>query len=314
MTETVCIYHGDCTDGFGAAWAVWTKNPNWEFHPGIYQLVPPDVTGKNVVMVDFSYKREVILKMAETANDIFVLDHHKSAYLDLKDINKEQPKVTVYFDMDRSGAGIAWDWYHHTPRPKLIDYIEDRDLWRFKLEGTREIIAALDSYERDFTVWDGLMQIDIDSLFSEGEHIVRAFMRNLTDILPTVTRTMRIGNHYVPVANLPYIYASEAGHILCEGQPFSATYFESAEGRQFSLRSANDGVDVSEIAILYGGGGHKHAAGFFVPRNDAKFWMMETDTHIKFLGMEEMTDGELRQLLEIKHGDEEDSPTEKQDQ
>ncbi len=30
----------------------------------------------------------------------------------------------------------------------------------------------------------------------------------------------------------------------------------------FSLRSEEGGQDVSEIAAMFGGGGHKHAAGF----------------------------------------------------
>ena len=34
----------------------------------------------------------------------------------------------------------------------------------------------------------------------------------------------------------------------------------------FSLRSTDDGLDVSEIATAYGGGGHRAAAGFSVPR------------------------------------------------
>jgi len=33
------------------------------------------------------------------------------------------------------------------------------------------------------------------------------------------------------------------------------------------LRSAEDGIDVSAIAKIYGGGGHTKAAGFAVPRD-----------------------------------------------
>ena len=76
---TMCIYHGNCADGFGAAWAVRKAIPEADFFPGTYQEPPPDVTDKRVVMVDFSYKRPVLLEMASQAESILILDHHKSA-------------------------------------------------------------------------------------------------------------------------------------------------------------------------------------------------------------------------------------------
>ncbi len=69
----------------------------------------------------------------------------------------------------------------------------------------------------------------------------------------------------MPVANLPYFFSSEAGHILAEGEPFAACYWDTPEGRTFSLRSTDGGIDVSEVATQYGGGGHAAAAGFWVP-------------------------------------------------
>jgi nanoRNase/pAp phosphatase (c-di-AMP/oligoRNAs hydrolase) len=62
------------------------------------------------------------------------------------------------------------------------------------------------------------------------------------------------------------MYASDAGNILSEGRAFAATYYDTDKSRVFSLRSSKGGVDVGEVAKLFGGGGHKHAAGFSVPR------------------------------------------------
>jgi nanoRNase/pAp phosphatase (c-di-AMP/oligoRNAs hydrolase) len=68
------------------------------------------------------------------------------------------------------------------------------------------------------------------------------------------------------MANLPYTLTSDAGHLLCgDTYPFAGCYWDTPEGRVFSLRSRDDGADVGEIAKLYGGGGHKHASGFRVP-------------------------------------------------
>jgi oligoribonuclease NrnB/cAMP/cGMP phosphodiesterase (DHH superfamily) len=103
---SMCIYHGNCADGFGAAWVVRKAMGEIDFHPGKYQEPPPDVTGKDVVMVDFSYKRPVLLEMAEKANSILILDHHKTAAEDLLDL---PANVTAKFDMGHSGAMLTWE-------------------------------------------------------------------------------------------------------------------------------------------------------------------------------------------------------------
>ena len=83
-SKTLCIYHGNCADGFGAAWVVRKAlGANVEFVPGVYGQEPPDVAGKDVVLVDFSYKYDVLAELAWRAKSIIVLDHHKSAAEDL---------------------------------------------------------------------------------------------------------------------------------------------------------------------------------------------------------------------------------------
>lgn len=55
------------------------------------------------------------------------------------------------------------------------------------------------------------------------------------------------------------------GRDEVDGARVAACYWDTPEGRVFSLRSTDTGPDVSEIAKAYGGGGHAHAAGFRVP-------------------------------------------------
>lgn len=297
MTDKLfCIYHGNCQDGFGAAWAVRHAlgEDAVEFYPGVYQEQPPDVTGRDVLMVDFSYKRPVIEAMAAAARSILILDHHKAAAEDLRGFWRapsnfdawrslvsnglapsQNSRVVALFDMERSGAGLTWDCLISEPRPRLIDHIEDRDLWRFKLPHTREISAALFSYPYDFEIWDTLMTIDLDLLALAGEAIDRKHKQDIANLLPVVRREMVIGGYLVPVANLPLTMTSDAGQLLCdyydrglEGSylpPFAACYWDTPVGRVFSLRSRDDGADVSAIAVKYGGGGHAHAAGFRMP-------------------------------------------------
>jgi hypothetical protein len=55
------IYHGNCADGFSAAWCFWRKyRDGADYFAGVYQQEPPDVSGRDVFLVDFSYKRAVV--------------------------------------------------------------------------------------------------------------------------------------------------------------------------------------------------------------------------------------------------------------
>lgn len=264
---TMCIYHGNCADGFGAAWAVRKAIPEADFFPGTYQEPPPDVTDKRVVMVDFSYKRPVLLEMASQAESILILDHHKSAAEDLIDLPEN---VVAVFDMGRSGARMAWDhFFPGTPPPRLIEHIEDRDLWRFALPGTREIQANVFSHPYDFDVWDSLMAADVETLRAEGAAIERKHHKDIAELVKVTKRRMVIGGFDVPVANLPYTLSSDAGHMMAKGEPFAACYWDVPDGRVYSLRSSDEGEDVSAVAKRYGGGGHKAAAGFKVPLGHA---------------------------------------------
>lgn len=48
----ICIYHKNCADGFGAAWAVRKKfGSAVKMIPASYQSTPPDVTGETVYIV-----------------------------------------------------------------------------------------------------------------------------------------------------------------------------------------------------------------------------------------------------------------------
>lgn len=271
--KTLCIYHGNCADGFGAAWVVRKAlgEDNVEFYPGVYQTEPPDVTGRDVVMVDFSYKRPVIAEMLQKAKSLTIIDHHKSAMEDLANVDiGAKCSVQIHFDLNHSGAMLAWlHYFGLTTPPALLRHIEDRDLWRFHMPATREVQAALFSYPYDFKVWDTLMTTPIPELFAEGAAIERKHFKDIEELLKVCQRRLNIGFCEVPAASLPYTMSSDAGHIMSKGEAFAACYYDTPAGRCFSLRSAEDGFDVSEIAKLYGGGGHKHAAGFTVPMSVA---------------------------------------------
>lgn len=280
--KPLCIYHGHCDDGFGAAWGVRKAlKDDVEFYPGVYQKPPPDVTGRDVIMVDFSYKRPVIDEMSSKARTLLILDHHKTAAEDLAgfpppldgsynpnamaDWQREcnAPSAThALFDMSRSGAGIAYDYFIGGHRHPFIDYLEDRDLWRKSLPDGDAFTMALRSYPQDFATWDKIVEDGVPALISEGRGIMRYYRLRCEEMKRSAYEA-DLGGHRIWISNAPYFAASEvAGELAERGLPFGACYFEVEKGRfQYSLRSRGD-FDVSEVAKRFGGGGHKSAAGF----------------------------------------------------
>ena len=280
MTKLLCIYHGGCDDGFAAALAVRMKlRDSVEFHPGVYQRPPPDVTDRHVLLVDFSYKRPVLLDMATRARSIVILDHHHTAAQDLFGFAVPTPfsewkdnglplvahGIAALFDMTRCGAMIAWEFFHETPPPAFIRYIQDRDLWRKELPSGDEFSIALRSYPQDFDTWERFVQAGPDALIAEGAGIQRYYRARVEDLKRHAYRAT-IAGHPVRIANAPYFAASEvAGEMADDDVAFGACFFQVAADRwQYSLRSRAGAFDVSEVAKAFGGGGHKGAAGFTV--------------------------------------------------
>lgn len=273
MNRPLVIYHTHCVDGFTAAWVahrhfVEKRGIEPELLPAQYGDEPPDentVAGRDIVIVDFSYPLDVLLWMQHRAASIRVLDHHRTAQNEIGGLS------FAVFDMGRSGAGLAWDELMGGPRPWLVDYVEDRDLWRWELPRSREVSAGLATYDFDLAVWDDF----VDSLHlggrlfevaDEGEAILRYQARVVRKHVESA-RVMMLAGHEVPVVNATTLH-SEIGNDLSKTAPFAAMWSETSTGRiAYALRSSAENpahVDVSAIARTFGGGGHRHAAGFVV--------------------------------------------------
>lgn len=258
----VIVYHDNCHDGITALWVALQVWPDALPYEGRYSD-PPNfdlLEGHDVVCLDFAWKRPAMLELEKRANSLMVLDHHKSAETELEGLS------FAFFDMERSGAGLAWDVLHGGKRPQLINYVEDRDLWRFALPWTREIHAACSSFPLTLEHRANLVhrcELDEQTLIAEGVAILR-YHEQLVTTAAERARWERIGGVEVPsiACPLPEI-VSDLGHRLAEDAPFAAVWCEQPDGTTtYSLRSRPEGADVSEVARAYGGGGHRNAAGF----------------------------------------------------
>jgi oligoribonuclease NrnB/cAMP/cGMP phosphodiesterase (DHH superfamily) len=282
MNDTIIIYHDNCIDGFTAAWVCWKKFGYEATYIGAkYGDAPPDVSGKDVYIVDFSYPRGVLIKMEKQAKSLLVLDHHTSAEGSLRGLG------FCVFDMERSGAGLAWDYFFpEEERPWLVDYVEDRDLWKWKWPSSKAVSAFIATHNQTFDIWEKLASGTVQDAWNLGS-VVLSYIDRYVREMKEHARIIEFEGYMVPIVNAPYINISElvgsmaetscAFHRrntefdtadVCENchgtgsAPFAIGWFQRGDGLYaYSLRSRGD-FDVSELAKRYGGGGHKNAAGF----------------------------------------------------
>lgn len=269
-----CFYHAGCPDGFGAAWSLWRAwGADGHFIPHGHDdpVDPLDFEGHQVVFVDIAPPNETIREFAEVAAEFILLDHHLSARdryaadLGLENVLAGSAH-TVHFDLDHSGAVLAWKYFHpEEPPPDLLAYVEDQDLWNWKLARSEEINAAIGSYPREFAVWDDLASRPIESLAREGEPIVRSNRIEVTRALHTA-HPVAVGTGRVEAVNSANL-RSALGHELAKrarfDRPWGLVYRLSGDRVDATLYSIGD-LDVSKVAGEFGGGGHRNAAGFSV--------------------------------------------------
>jgi hypothetical protein len=307
------LYHGNCPDGFGAAFAAWLRfGDDAEYIPVSYGKPMPDMlTGDatEVYILDFSYPSREIINLVTRHGKVVVLDHHHTAKMELESLMEEynSDPYLIRFDMNKSGAVLACEYFHGdsikcevNQLGEFFAYLQDRDLWTFKLPQSREVSMALRSYPMDFRKWSeitGLVSqgqiyelpgICIDALKKEGVACRRLTEQQVHNMakhhrwgyFDTIKKTIRFtselepgGNgepmvpehvQIMPVANAT-VFFSEVGERLLELNPAidcAAYYLDRKDGkRQWGLRSRKT-FDCSKVAQAFGGGGHKQASGF----------------------------------------------------
>lgn len=277
----VILYHKNCPDGFGAAYAAWKRYGDMaDYIPiGYGDPVLPDLEDKEVFLVDFCYElKGEIEELAKTTKRLVILDHHESS----------KERVTLapehVYDAKRSGATIAWSYFHpDTPIPKLLQHLEDGDLYRYELPGTRDIYSYLMVQPDDFKVWDKIVaRVESDkvrpSFMRKAAEATRYFEAFAQLSIESAKKVRFEGYECYFTTTLPSItMRSYVAHELYEKlPPIALVVTAHPDGFGVSIRSDGKTVDVSKIAEKYNGGGHPGSAGFFI-RNGTEMPWVEVD-------------------------------------
>jgi len=272
-----CFYHAGCPDGFGAAYAVWRAWGDSGRYVGRGhddRTRAEDYEGDFVVFVDIAPANGELRELGEAAAHVVVLDHHHSARVRFESEPSLQNALSddghlVRFDLSHSGAMLAWLHFHPDREPPpLLLYVEDQDLWNWRLPHSAEVNAAIGAHPHDFGAWQALAERSPEALAREGAPIVRV-QREEIESATRLAHPLQLGDVQVEAVNSARL-RSHIGHDLSKrrafGNPIGVVYRVTGERVDISIYSIGD-VDVSIIAERYGGGGHPNASGFSMPRD-----------------------------------------------
>ena len=278
VTIQVVIYHNPCQDGYSAAFVAL-------FHLVIklglkLELIPSyisddidleKVAGKNVLMVDIVSPNFKEIKAA--AKSLVILDHHRTNEEDLKDI------PYAYFDMNKSGVGLAWEYFSQEPIPLFLACVQDRDIWTWKIPESRcfcdGLQALVDFSDKEFVILKELMidEKKFGEIYEVGKILNQLKMKRIRSIAPIdkpernrVTADVKGTKYTIYIYNITEsdLVSDLGNHVATKFKcDFVVMWkFSHTDNEYFySLRSIAEKTDVSRIAELFGGGGHKAAAG-----------------------------------------------------
>lgn len=269
MVSTKVFAHGGCVDGMTALTiARQTLGRNNATYEEVYYGRPfPEFAarGVNVYILDFCPPIDVLERILkdECAN-LYVFDHHITAEEMVKDAQwrlKDWDNLFIEFDMKRSGAGITADFFYR--RNWWVNYVEDRDLWRWALPNSKVINAFIQSVERTMDGYDLAMK---DHGPEEARVLGMGAERYLEMYVREVVKQSRKVDFAefteIPVVNAAFVGISEVVGELAKEALFGVGWSQNSDGQLVvSLRSRGE-FNVSKLAKRYGGGGHERAAGF----------------------------------------------------
>lgn len=264
------LYHGRCPDGLAAAWAVReVLGDQAQYVPMEYDGLVPDVQGKHLIIVDFSFKPMTMRIFEDSALSVTLLDHHASAKDMLASYQCACPQTHIEFDMHRSGAMMAWNYYHpNKAPPPLIAHIQDRDIWTWTDPNTKPFLRQLDTMALTFETFDTVAAFDsktYDRFVESGKGLVEQYDHLCKGFLDMALPVTIDGIEGLSVSTSAH-FTSDVGNLLAKksGTFGCMWYLESPSVVKVGLR-AIEGTNVSDIAVRFGGGGHKLAAAFRMP-------------------------------------------------
>ena len=275
------LYHDCCMDGLVSAYMAWRlMRERADYVPVRYGSPPPPGEGRGVYIVDFSYPAAQLRALADQSKYVVVLDHHKTAVEELERAAAEgqlPENVKLRLDTRYAGCRLAGEFFGNMNGSEwIVNYAEDRDLWKFLLPDSREVNAFLSaqclgkSFEDACHTLEEVRGMPMKMVVGYGTGAQMQIDCYARQVAAEARRVTFAGYANIPLVNLPKACTSDVLHVLTPRALFAVGWRQEDRSAVFSLRSSD--FDVAELAKVYGGGGHKHAAGFTLPFEETATW------------------------------------------
>jgi oligoribonuclease NrnB/cAMP/cGMP phosphodiesterase (DHH superfamily) len=228
-----------------------------------------------IFIVDFTFTPAMLDKVLDITTDITWIDHHKTA------INRYSPLAGLR-DVNFSACELTWKYIHgSTPMPKAVELIGDMDKWAWKYKETMPFVEGLRQYNTDPSnlLWDSLLFTDTNAnaslLFTGKSNLVTsALVHAICDQGEVCVRyrdsiCKQYANDYGYECEFDGYKTFAVGLNMFGSLAFGdkvskydicATFEFDGVNWLIGLYSAK--IDVGEIALKYGGGGHVGSSGF----------------------------------------------------
>lgn len=322
------IYHNHCPDG----WAAAAVSTIFEEKDGVcityLPMTPDDVSigVENLIkhvnkqtkirIFDLCISHQDAWKLLNYFDDICILDHHKTTIDSFREnvpwindgVEFKSGRKLFRYNNNKCGATLAWQFYCNNEEPPMfLQYIEDRDLWKWQLPNSTIICNGISYlypmnyivsaypylYTRvypnepnaicvnnkipDFSKWINAInshdnEIWIKEAYEHGK-IMSYIINNNVIAAAKSAKVFRWKNMNVYFCCAGCVDQSTLGEYLYNRKRADDTYYcdyvfmwrynHWNNKCSISLRSRKgSNMDISTIAREFGGGGHRHAAGF----------------------------------------------------
>ncbi|XP_027357338.1 uncharacterized protein LOC113866734 [Abrus precatorius] len=315
------LYHYPCPDGAFAALAahLYFKAtslfpplffPNTVYNPLRAEDLPLNEIS-DLYLLDFVGPTGFVREISTKVPRVIVLDHHKTALDKLGSEASLGGNVDKIVDMERSGATIAFDYFKEklvsadvvVKHPsvlneiervrQLFQYIEDGDLWRWRLQNSKAFSSGLKDLNIEFdakknpSLFDQLLSLDLDTVISKGMRSLSHKQKLIDDCLGKSYK-IALGNgaygHCLAVNADTALseLRSELGHQLATKSQkmklrgigavvYKVQELENDQRLKISLRSVEN-EDTTPISQEFGGGGHRNASSFMLIADEFEQW------------------------------------------
>ncbi len=280
MKNVICYYHNRDLDGWCSGAIVrrfyeTIKNTKIILEGWDYNLPVPNFNNYDtIIMCDISFPEKDMYKLREyeiKGKEIIWLDHHLSSIKKSKEYIYPYDKLNGIRSTNFAACELTWEYFFGGVHPKLVTYLGKYDSFRHKKEknveeieafqyASRSKINSLDTFKDEYLDFG---PYTITNWIAEGK-IILNYLKTDAKLKYESRLETKIGDLKICVINERHYNPSVFGiNYIEDGYDALISFYRTdSKNWGFSIYSYKDGIDCSNIAGKYGGGGHKGAAGF----------------------------------------------------